>query len=314
MKKLVSSTLLISSLSIVGFAQQDAQFSQFMFNKQTINPGYVGTNKALCATAVYRTQWVSFPGAPKTFLFSGDAFLLPAHGGVGLTVWQDQLGFDKSFSAKAAYSFHVPLGAGTLGVGLEMGMLQKTLSNQWVATQRWQDDPAIPNGVSTITYDVGFGAFYTTNQLYFGISSTHLPESSLKKGSIPSFEFKLARHYYIMAGYDFQLGSAEWELKPCILVKSDAASTQMDMNLSVMYDKMVWAGLSYRLTDAVAPMLGYQHDLGGNKGILKIGYSYDVTTSELKNYSNNSHEIMVNYCFKIKPKNKTQSHQNVRFL
>ena len=118
MKK--SLTIIAFSISgLVSFAQQDAQFSMNMFNRLAVNPGYAGTNKALCATILYRDQWDKFPGAPKTGLLSVDYGQI-AHGGVGFTIDQDQLGFDKTLKAKLAYSYHLLLGTGTLGIGLDV--------------------------------------------------------------------------------------------------------------------------------------------------------------------------------------------------
>jgi hypothetical protein len=97
-----------------------------------------------------------------------------------------------------------------------------------------------------------------------------------------------------------------------VLVKSDAASTQIDLNVNVLFNKMVWAGVSYRFADAVAPMLGYQKQIGG--GLMRIGYAYDVTTSKLKGYSNGSHDIMVNYCFNLDKPIPVQKSKNPRFL
>ncbi len=301
-------TLVTISLSFAGFAafaQQDAQFTQNMFNKLAINPGYAGTNRAICATAFYRNQWTGFEGAPQTILFSGDAYIPAIHGGLGLTAFSDQLGFDKTFSAKLAYSFNQPIGPGVLGIGVEGGMMQKALAGAWLAPTDYTKDNAIPGDISKTTYDVGFGIHYSTQQLYVGVSATHIPESQLTG---TKFQFTNVRHYYVTAGYAFQLGNPDWEIEPSVFVKSDAASTQFDGNIRVIYQKMFWGGVTYRLTDAIAPIIGFQ------KSGFKVGYSYDVTTSDIKNYSSGSHEIMIGYCFKVIPPVKKQSHQNVRFL
>ncbi len=302
-------TLTAIAIVVTSFAQQDAQFSHNMFNKLAINPGYAGTSQAFCATALYRQQWTGFPGAPKTFLFSGDATINAIRGGIGLTVVSDQLGFDKSFLGKLAYSFNMPVGPGTLGLGLEGGMQQKSLFGPWVASDGVAGDNSIPaNADAATTFDVGFGAYYATNQLYFGLSSLHLPQGEI---SLKNATFTTVRHYYLMAGYEFPV-SQSIDIKPSILAKSDAAATQLDVNVLGVWNRMIWAGASYRLTDAVVALVGYQ---GGNaKMTWKIGYSYDVTMSTLKQYSSGSHEILLNYCFKIEPKAKVQSHQNVRFL
>lgn len=315
-KKIIALSLTVASFAAV--AQQDAQFSQNMFNKLPINPAYAGMNKALCATALYRSQWVSFPGQPKTGLLNVD-FGPILHGGVGLTLVNDQLGFDKSNMVLASYSFHQVIGVGTLGIGVQAGMLQKTLSGNWVPPTS-TNDPSIPGGggsnssFNKITYDVGFGLYYEIpRKMYVGLSSTHLPQQDLKgKGSLKSVTFEMARHYYVMAGYQAAL-NADWALLPSILVKSDASSTQFDGNLLVEYQEMVWAGASYRLTDAIVALAGFKFkNVGG--GNLKIGMAYDVTTSQIKNYSNNTWEVMLGYCINVIKPPKPQSHRNVRFL
>lgn len=302
-------TLSLSVACFAGIAQQDVQFSQNMFNKLAINPGYAGTSRAICATLFYRNQWMGFDGAPKTILFSGDAYIPKIHGGLGLTFFNDQLGFDKSNHIKLAYSFNQPIGPGVLGIGVEGGVIMKSLAGAWLAPTDYTKDAAIPGDVSSTTYDVGFGIYYATQQLYVGVSSTHLPESELTASvNNKKLQFTNVRHYYVTAGYAFPLGNPDWELEPSVFVKSDAASTQFDGNLRVIYQKTFWGGVSYRLTDAICPMIGFQ------KSGFKIGFSYDVTTSDIKNYSSGTVEAMVGYCFKVIPPVKKQSHQNVRFL
>ena len=144
-------------------------------------------NKALCATLLYRQQWTSFPGAPKTGLLSVDYGRI-FHGGLGLTVDQDQLGFDKTLKAKLAYSYHKNLGPGILGIGLDAGMIQKSINGNFIAPDGSTTnsgggiDPSIPwSGTSSTTYDLGFGLYYQTRRLYVGLSSLHLPEQKFTK-------------------------------------------------------------------------------------------------------------------------------------
>lgn len=318
-------SLTIIALSITGlvsFAQQDAQFSMNMFNRLAVNPGYAGTNKALCATILYRDQWDKFPGAPKTGLLSIDYGQI-AHGGVGFTIDQDQLGFDKTLKAKLAYSFHLPIGtSGTLGIGLDAGMINKSMTGNFIAPDGTSTefgggtDNAIPwTGTSATTYDVGFGLYFTNDKLYVGLSSLHLPAQKINDKSSAGntyplsydFQYQIARHYYVMAGYKFQLGT-QFDLTPSILTKSDASSTQLDFNLLARWNKMVFVGASYRLTDAIPVMVGMEW-----KGF-KLGYAYDVTLSAIKSHSAGTHELMLGYCKKfVKPERK-QGHMNVRFL
>src|SRR5580700_7804764 len=107
MKRLITSAILVTASMVSGFAQQDAQFSQNMFGKLDYNPGYAGMDKAYCASLIARDQWVNFPGNPETFLFNGDAYIPQIGGGVGLSVYDDQLGFQKTLEVKLSYSYHI---------------------------------------------------------------------------------------------------------------------------------------------------------------------------------------------------------------
>lgn len=324
MKKTLT-TIALSITGLVAFAQQDAQFSMNMFNKLSVNPGYAGTSQALCGTLFYRQQWTSFPGAPKTGLLSLDYGRILG-GGIGLTVDQDQLGFDKTLKAKLAYSYHLSLGGlGTLGIGLDAGMIQKSISGNFIApdgtstTTGGGTDGSIPwGGTSAITYDVGLGLYFTNNNLYVGISSLHLPDQTLSNSggagaAAYDFQYQMARHYFIMAGYKFNLGK-QFTLTPGVLAKSDASSTQVDINLFAKWNNMVFVGASYRLTDAIPVMVGLEWPLKNAKSTVKFGYSYDITLSRIKSYSNGTHEIMLGFCQKFVKPVKKQSHMNVRFL
>lgn len=322
MKKTLT-TIALSVIGLLSYAQQDAQFSMNVFNRLAINPAYAGMNKALCATLLYRQQWTNFPGAPKTGLLSVDYGRI-LHGGLGLTVDQDQLGFDKTLKAKAAYSYHLPLGPGTLGIGLDAGMIQKAITGNFIAPDGSTTvagggvDQAIPwSGTSSTTYDVGFGLYYQTRRLYVGLSSLHLPEQQFTgTGSISTlqwnYKYKEARHYYVMAGYTF-IPDPAWEITPSILLKSVASSSQLDANLMVKWNKMVFGGFSYRISDALVGIIGMEKPFT-KKITAKFGYSYDITTSNIKKQSSGTHEIMLGFCYKIKPDASKTSHMNVRFL
>lgn len=314
-KKLTSVAFLITGF--VTLAQQDAQFSMNMFNRLSVNPAYAGMNKALCGTLFFRNQWTSFPGAPKTGLLSVD-FGEVLYGGVGLTVDQDQLGFDKTLKAKLAYSFHLPLEEGTLGIGLDAGMIQKTISGNFIAPDGTTSsnpgtDLSIPwSGIAATTYDLGFGLYYSTNRLYIGLSSLHLPEQQLsKKESSYDFNYKVARHYFVMAGYAFRL-SPQFDLTPSILAKSDASATQLDLNLMAKWKNIIFGGFSYRLSDALVAIVGLETNFTP-KITAKFAYSYDATTSAIRNHSSGSHEIMLGFCYKISRGSGSSGSENVRY-
>jgi type IX secretion system PorP/SprF family membrane protein len=330
MKKTLT-TIALSITVLLASAQQDAQFSMNMFNRLSMNPAYAGMNKALCATMLYRQQWTGFPGAPKTGLLSVDYGQI-LRGGVGLTVDQDQLagGGIKTLSAKLAYSYHLPLGPGTLGIGLNGGLMQKSINVNFIAPEGGSTgnggigsngfDPSVPwNKTSSTTYDVGFGLYYQTRKLYVGLSSLHLPEQQFtSSGFAPisknnwDLKYKEARHYYVMAGYTF-IPAPAWEITPSMLLKSVASSSQLDVNLMAKWNKMIFGGMSYRISDAIVAIIGLERPFG-TRMTAKFGYSYDMTTSKIATYSNGTHEIMLGFCYKIKPDATRTSHMNVRFL
>lgn len=321
MKKIFTTlTVALAAMTSVSFAQQDPQFTQFMHSKLIYNPGYAGTSEAICANVLYRQQWVNFPGAPKTGLISFDMPIGQLPIAIGLNVMSDQIGFSKTLFARLALSYNRHIGAGVLGLGIDGGVLQQQFNGTWITPDgSGVHDATIPSyqsgsiaapnsGLNKMTYDLGFGAFYSiANKMYVGISSTHLAAQDIK--ATDSVKYKLARHYYLVGGYTFNFGEGgKHGINPNIKVKTDAASTQLDINLTYIYNQKFWVGVSYRMQDAVAPMVGYKW-----KGA-KIGYSYDLTLSKIKGYSSGTHEIMLGYCMNPKKKTKISSYQNARFL
>ena len=320
MKKLIISTALLFA-GFAATAQQDAQFTQYMFNKLSVNPGSAGHNGGICGTLLTRSQWMGFDGRPQTHLFGADALLGNKHG-VGLSIFQDKLGIESSFVAKLAYSYHLMLGPGTLGIGLEVGLINKSFGDNFVAIDNPINDPSIPNAnTSAMTFDAGFGLFYhIKDKMYVGISSLHIPQAELKDvadgggpGAQGALNYAQSRHYYIMAGYDWDVsgGSRKWVIKPSILAKTDAASTQLDGNILALYNNLVWGGVSYRVQDAIAILAGV--NIPQVPG-LKLGVSYDITTSALGDHSSGSLEFMIKYCTSIVKPPKREVYHSVRFL
>lgn len=327
MKKLITKVAVaVAGFTSVLMAQQDPQFTQFMNSKLIYNPGYAGTSNAICANVLYRKQWVNFPGAPSTGLLSADMRVIP-NLGVGINLMSDQIGADKTFFGRIAASYNLNVGSngGCLGIGIDAGILQKQINQDWIAPEPGRTDVAIPGysagststnpNLSKLTYDLGFGIFYNLpNRAYVGISSTHLPAQTLKNGGDTDgkngvdVKFQMARHYYLVAGYTQPLNPRN-DISANLKVKSDASTTQLDVNLTYEWNKTFWIGCSYRMEDAVAPMLGVRIL---NKS-LKIGYSYDYTLSKIKGYTSGTHEIMLGYCM-VKKKVKPTVYGNVRFL
>jgi type IX secretion system PorP/SprF family membrane protein len=314
-------------LGLQGFAQQDPQFSQNAFNRMAVNPGYAGSNGFLCGTLIGRQQWAGFAGSPRTFAFSADMPIMKESsmpGGVGLTIISDKLGLETNFYAKAAYAYRLILPTGTLGIGLEIGALQKSFGGLFKPTEGSQGsanpDPSIPfGGISQTKFDLGFGAFYQIpNKLFFGVSAGHLTAPSYSGGTASnSFNYLTARHIYVIGGYEFSLpNNPSLVFKPNFMYKTSLSSNQIDVNALVFYNNMIWGGVSYRIlgNDALVPMVGYQGTIMEGKGNYRIGYSYDATLSRLRTASSGSHEVMLGFCYDITPKVKVTKYVNPRFL
>lgn len=321
MKKLFTKIVVaVAGFSGVVMAQQDPQFTQFMHSKLIYNPGYAGTSDAICAVIQYRQQWVNFPGAPKTALLSFDMPVGSLPLGVGLNVMNDQIGPIKTTFARLAVAYNQVIGAGKLGIGIDGGILQLGTSDNWIAPEPGKADSYIPGyaansaasanpNLNKVSYDLGAGAFYQiANKMYVGISSTHLTAQDLKSAGDP--QYRVARHYYLVAGYEIAI-NPDNKIIPNIKVKSDAATTQLDLNLTYQFRNTFWVGATYRLEDAVSPMLGVK--LLKDKS-LKIGYSYDYTLSKVKGYTSGTHEIILGYCMSKKKKKAQTITGNVRFL
>jgi type IX secretion system PorP/SprF family membrane protein len=305
MKKLLSLALIIIGAAGTSFAQQDPQFSQNMYNKLYVNPAYAGSSGGLCGTLLYRNQWTGFDGAPKTGVVSVDAAVKPLHGGVGLTVMAaDELGFENTLMAKLAYAFRFNLASGELAIGVDAGFLQKSLDGNFIFND--PNDNVIPtSSVSgSMIPDLGAGLYYNSDKFYVGASMSHITEGEVDFGD---FKSELVRHYYGMIGYRIDM-SPSLSLTPSVFVKNVVSETQVDLNANLAIKERVWLGGSYRIDDAIIILAGI--NITPN---LRLGYSYDITTSDLKDSNDGTHEIMLGYCYYFKPK-VTPILRNVRFL
>lgn len=308
-------------------AQQDPQFTQNMFNRQAVNPAFAGSQDCINATILAREQWMGFEGNPSSNLFSANGrfkIRQQYQMGAGLTIIQDEIGPIQSLNVKGALAYHHRIAQGVLSGGVEFGLFNQSITADWRTPEGdGSEDASIPNAETGVTsFDLGVGLYYYTRDFYVGLSSTHLNQASLedKVDETSSLTFQQATHYYIMAGYDYPVtvGNANLELQPSLFVKTDAVETQVDLNTNVLYNNVVWAGVSYRVQDAVSFLTGV--NFGGlNLGEplldgLRMGVAYDFNTSELSDYNDGSFEFMLSYCYKIQKKIRLERYKSVRFL
>jgi type IX secretion system PorP/SprF family membrane protein len=293
--------LIISVFLIFGFvntqAQQDAMYTQYMFNTLAINPAYAGSRNVLSATGLIRSQWVGIEGAPETQTVSLDAAMPNKRVGLGIQVFNDKVGITSNSGLNLNYAYRIPMESGTLAFGILGSIANYRADFMRVKLNSGNAmDDAFGNNINKLLPNVGTGIYYNTDRLYLGASIPRLLNNRLTNGNDVAGNSTLAasqyRHLFIMAGYVMPLGY-DLKVKPSILFKSvKGAPMQLDLNCNLWIKDVIGVGAQYRTGDAVAGILEIQAS-----DQIRIGYSYDYTTSSLADYNSGSHEIMLRYEF-----------------
>lgn len=266
-------------------AQQDPQYTQYMYNMNVMNPAYAGSKEHLSFGLLYRNQWASLDGAPKTGTFFGHA-PVGKNVGLGLSVITDEIGPIKETNAYADFSYTVALGgAHKLAFGLKAGA---TFHSKGLASLDLIDagDPFF-NNVSGATPNIGAGAFYYTENYYLAISVPNILSSVQLDADGTNYGTEVS-HYFLTGGYVFQI-SPNTKLKPSFMVKSAFdAPTSFDVNLNALFFEKFEIGASYRLEDSFSGLVNFA--ISPN---FRIGYAYDNIASDIKAYAPASHEFML---------------------
>lgn len=297
MKKLIVLCLLTFSGTAL-LAQQEIMLSQYMFNQMVINPGYAGSKPYLSADALYRRQWVNFPGSPTTQAFSIHSPVGLTNMGLGLGVAHDNIGVTDMTDIYASYSYHLKLN-NTLKLGLGIRGGVSIYSAHLERLIYWdQNDVVFPQEVQSNTLpNAGVGAFLYHRLWYAGLAIPNLlsfdPNRPL---TINTDQDKLipnkVRHYYITGGYVFEINQ-DVVLKPSTLLKYTwNVPVEVDINLNALLMERLWVGVSYRTGDSFIGLVGVNITKQ-----LRLGYAYDFTTTDIKDYSDGTHEITLGYDF-----------------
>lgn len=292
-------------------AQQDAQFSQYMFNGIYVNPAYAGYREQWNLHAFYRNQWGSLPGAPKTFSVAVEGTANNDKVGIGFQAMSDKLGASNTTSAYLSYAYRIPLnedGSSRLALGISGGFLQQRLDMSLLQTSSTVLDPALVNGENNRSVpDARVGVFYNRERFYAGISASNLLSQSFQKSQVLKEYLPLKPHIYFTMGGLLPL-SEELLLKPSLLVKEDLAGpTSIDVNMFVLISQTLWLGASYRSayfkksnleTDLKKPAaLVFMAEVFVNDK-LRLGYAYDMSMNGTVATKYPTHELSVGYFFK----------------
>ncbi|MBJ2122883.1 type IX secretion system membrane protein PorP/SprF [Flavobacterium sp. IB48] len=290
MKKLI---LVFMFFSIVSHAQQDAQYTQYMYNTIEVNPAYAGSRGALSIFGLYRTQWVGLDGAPETSTFSVNTPLKNSDLGLGVSLVNDKIGPTVENTLSADLSYTIPtsdtwnLSFGIKGTANLFNIDINKLSYED------QDDPQFQNLKNKFSPNVGAGLYFHSDRAYVGLSVPNFIETN-RYDSDDVAIFKEKINYYLIAGYVFNLDRLEYiKFKPALMTKMvEGAPLQVDVSGNFMFNDKFVLGLAYRWSASVSAMAGFQVSKG-----MYIGYGYDHETTQLRKYNSGSHEIFLRFEF-----------------
>ena len=315
----------ISSVKV--YAQQNIQFTQYIFNSLSVNPAYAGYKEEWFAQLALRNQWVGVAGAPKTGQASIDGLLNPntKRMGVGFQVMADQLGPQSATSAYLNYAFRLRLDdqdTRRLSFGIGAGVSQYSLDGTQLQSGAGGSatDPGLNYGKdSEFVPDFRFGIYYSSPTFYLGASvmdllSSGLNESLFKQENNP-FSIARTRHLYLIAGTVIEVDPG-LKIRPSILLKEDfKGPTSLDLNAMVIFADQFWIGGGYR-TGVTLWEKDFERDASGERnqslsklnsfsGVaqfylnerLRVGYSYDYMISQLRHIQNGTHEISLGLTF-----------------
>lgn len=280
---------------VKAFAQQDSQYTNYMYNTMSINPAYAGNRGGLSVFGLHRTQWVGLDGAPKTGITSINGPIKDSNVAIGISFVNDKIGpsdentvsADMSYTIRTSYNSKL-----SFGVRATANLLNVNFSKLDTYDLT---DPLFQNNIENrFSPNIGTGAFFHTDRFYVGLSVPNILETSHYNDNI-STTAKERMHFYLISGYVFDL-SKDIKFKPAFMTKAVSGSPlQLDITANFMINEKFVLGAAWRWDASVSALAGFQV----SKNWL-LGYGYDAETTKLANYNSGSHEIFIRYEFKGK--------------
>ena len=288
-------------------AQQDIQFTQFVFNGLALNPAYAGYKEVTNLNLMYRAQWTGLSGAPQTTSASIDGLTQNEKVGLGFQVLQDKLGAQTNLNVYGSYAYRLILGEfARLSFGVAVGANQYSIDGSKLYTVD-QDPSKATLTQSIIQPDLKAGIFYANEKFFIALSGTDL-FSSFETYNPSYLVIKTARHYYFQTGGLITL-NPNLQFKPSIIARTDfRGPTNIDLNMFLLFGDRLWLGTTYRTGVKLFYNTQLQSDLISSDSFsiilqyyfsqrFRFGYSYDYSLNALNNISNGSHEISLGYTF-----------------
>lgn len=288
---LISSSFFIFEVN----GQQDAQFTQYMYNGHYFNPAFAGKEGGYRFSALHRSQWLNYSGnngpAPTTQLVSASGSVEKLKLGMGLNLVNDIIGPTTNQEVNLSMAYHKKLRMGVLSIGAMGGIFSTTLNYEDL--EFVNEEPNFPSiGTETqMTINFGAGIIYDRGKYYLALSSRHINEPVFDFGE-GSLENQLKNHSYLMAGYRIKT-FALWEFEPSILLKTVSFNNfSYDVSVIATYNQKISGGLAFRGEESVSLLMGYSL-LRDNS--LRVGYAFDLVIGGIEAKAPSSHEFMLSY-------------------
>ena len=272
-----------------GFAQQDAQFTQYMYNTININPAYAGSRGVMSIFGLHRTQWVGLDGAPTTNAFSLNTPINNSNLGVGLSFVNDKIGPTNENTISADLSYTIPMNEDyklSFGIKASGNMFNLDVNRLNPADA---NDPNLQNFNNEFSPNFGAGIYLHSEKLYLGVSVPNfLQDTKYNDNSVSVFQERM--NFYAIGGYVFDI-SPSVKFKPAFITKVVTGSPlQVDASANFLFFDKLMLGAAYRWSAAVSALAGFQITDG-----LFVGYSYDMETTNLRKHNSGSHEIFLRF-------------------
>lgn len=287
--------LIIVLLSIIASygakAQQDALYSQYMFNPLAINPAYAGTRNTISGIMLYRNQWVGIQGAPKTVSMAVHSPIKGKNFALGLNILAETIGPTNNSTFLGTYAYHLNVGKGKVSFGLRGGLYSFQLRNDELNYTNNTGKETVP--FTSLVPNFDFGTYYHTDKFYAGFSANHLTNGQVKfNNNVETYDLNL--HLMGFVGKAFVL-TPNLVVKPSAIIKyTKSAPLNYDINASLLMQKVLWVGASYRssLSEINEASLVFITEYNISESF-RIGYSYDFNLGDIKRYNSGSHEVFL---------------------
>ena len=283
-------SLLLLAMTTKG--QQQAQFTQYMFNGLVINPAYAGADGALSITALNRSQWLGVDGAPVTQTLSAHSPVINEHTAVGLSIINDKIGIHKNLIIHASYAYRLAITkTSSLSMGIQAGIDNKKSDYSLLTANTPGDQNQFQSNASTF-FDFGAGVYFNSSRLQVGFSVPNMIPGKVSLQDTIRFNLNPTQ-YFLFTKYSVSLNQ-NLKVEPGFLVKYlSAAPLSFDINVNMVVREVFTTGISYRRNESLDFLCKLKFSPQ-----LMLGFAYDFPIGKITSISNGTYELMVNYAFR----------------